>query len=110
MVGNIHEIFCSKMLEKNSGNFGNFSLLGKVINVDFYHFCPKYIGHSEKSECLKFGILGILILLNNNWHLMNVEDSFHLCPNLWGILKMFSCFRNFGQFENFFCPVSSSRL
>jgi hypothetical protein len=23
---------------------------------------------------------------------------------------MFSCFRNFGQFENFFCPVSSSKL
>jgi hypothetical protein len=31
------------MLEKISGNFGNFSLLGKVINADFYHFCPKYI-------------------------------------------------------------------
>jgi hypothetical protein len=29
------------MLEKISGNFGNFSLLGKVINVDFFHFCPK---------------------------------------------------------------------
>ncbi len=49
-------------------------------------------------------------MLNNNRHLMNVEDSFHLCPNFWGILKMFSCFRNFGQFENFFCPVSSSKL
>jgi hypothetical protein len=42
------------MLEKISGNFGNFSLLGKVINADFYHFCPKYVGHSEKSGCLKF--------------------------------------------------------
>jgi hypothetical protein len=29
------------MLGKFSGNFGNFSLLGKVINVDFFHFCPK---------------------------------------------------------------------
>jgi hypothetical protein len=29
------------MLGKISGNFGNFSLLGKVINVDFFHICPK---------------------------------------------------------------------
>jgi hypothetical protein len=49
-----------------------------------------------------FGILGILILLNNNWHLINVEDSFHLCPNVLGILKISSCFRKFGQFENLF--------
>jgi hypothetical protein len=33
------------MLEKISGNFRNFSLLGKVINVDFvFHFCPKELG------------------------------------------------------------------
>jgi hypothetical protein len=81
MLGNIHEIFF-KMLEKILGNFENFSLLRKVIDADFYHFCPKYVGHSEKSGCLKFiGILGILILFNNNRHLINVEDSFHLCPN-----------------------------
>jgi hypothetical protein len=32
------------MLEKISGNFGKFSLLGKVINVDFFQFCPKELG------------------------------------------------------------------
>ncbi len=31
----------SKMPEKISGNFGNFSLLGKVINADFLSFLPK---------------------------------------------------------------------
>jgi len=103
--------FFPKMLEKISGNFGNFSLLGKVINVDFFSFLPEIIGHSEKSRSLNFiGILGILILLNNNQHLINVERSFHFCPNFWGILKISSCFRNFGQFENFFCPIISSRL
>jgi hypothetical protein len=29
------------MLGKFSGNFGNFSLLGKVINVDFVSFLPR---------------------------------------------------------------------
>jgi hypothetical protein len=77
----------------------------------FFSFLPKRIGHSEKSRCLKFiGILGILTLLNNNWHLTNVEDSFHLSLNFWGILKISSCFKKFGQFENLFCPVISSRL
>jgi hypothetical protein len=37
MLGNIRDIFFSKMLGKISGNSGNFSLLGKVINVDFFH-------------------------------------------------------------------------
>jgi hypothetical protein len=77
----------------------------------FFSFLPKRIGHSEKSRCLKFiGILGILTLLNNNRHLTNVEDSFHLSPNFWGIRKISSCFRKFGQFENLFCPVISSGL
>jgi hypothetical protein len=55
--------FFSKMLENISGKFGNFSLLGKVINVDFFPFLPKRkIGHSEKSRGLKFiDILGVLI-------------------------------------------------
>ncbi len=30
------------MLGKISGNFGNFSLVGKVINVDFLNICPKH--------------------------------------------------------------------
>jgi hypothetical protein len=49
-----------------------------------------------------FGILGILILLNNYEHLINVEDSCHLCPKFLGILKISSCFKKFGQFENCF--------
>jgi hypothetical protein len=82
------------MLGKISGNFGNFSLLGKVINVDFFSFLSKKLGHSEKSQCLKlFGILGIHILLNNYGHLINVEDSFHLRPKILGILKISSCFK-----------------
>jgi hypothetical protein len=77
----------------------------------FLSFLPKIIGHSEKSRCLKFiGILGILTLLNNNRHLTNVENSFHLSPNFWGFLKISSCFRKFGQFENLFCRVILSRL
>ncbi len=69
----------------------------------FFSFLPKKFGHSGKSQCLKFfGILGILILLNNYEHLINVEDSCHLCPKFLGILKISSCFKKFGQFENCF--------
>jgi hypothetical protein len=58
------------------------------------------IGHSEKSQCLKsFCIFGILILLNNYGHLIDVEDNFHFCPKLLGILKIPSCLKRFGQFE-----------
>jgi len=32
------------MLGKISRNFGDFSLLGKVINVDFFLFLPKKLG------------------------------------------------------------------
>jgi hypothetical protein len=42
---------------------------------------------------------GILILLKNYGHLINVEDSFHLHPKILGILKISSCFKKFGQFE-----------
>jgi hypothetical protein len=69
------------MLGKNSGNFGNFSLLGKVINVDFFHFCPKNWAF-KKIPMNFFGMLGILILLNNYGHLIDVEDNFHLCPKV----------------------------
>jgi hypothetical protein len=50
MLGNIHEICFYKILEKISGNFGNFSLLGKVINVDFFHFWPKELGTLKNLE------------------------------------------------------------
>jgi hypothetical protein len=77
----------------------------------FFSFLPKRIRHSEKSRCLKFiSILGIFTLLNNNRHLTNVEDSFHLSQNFWGILKISSRFKKFGQFENLFCLVISSKL
>jgi hypothetical protein len=46
-----------------------------------------------------FGMLGILILLNNYGHLIDVEDNFHLCPKVLGILKISSCFKTFMQFE-----------
>jgi hypothetical protein len=59
VLGNIHDIFFSKMLGKLLGNFGNFSLLGKVINVFF--FIP-----SQK----KLGILKIL-MLEIFWHYRN---------------------------------------
>jgi hypothetical protein len=80
------------MLEKISGNFGNFSLLGKVINADFYHFCPKYIGHFEKSGCLKFiGILGILILLKDPmlYSSLRVHVDWTFTLRAWDI-----CFEN----------------
>ncbi len=54
MLGNIHEIFFSKMLQINLGNFGNFSLLGKVINVDLFNFCPKKLGTLKNLPVLKF--------------------------------------------------------
>ncbi len=54
MLGNIHEIFFSKMLQINLGNFGNFSLFGKVINVDLFHFCPKKLGTLKNLPVLKF--------------------------------------------------------
>jgi len=51
-------------------------------------------GHSEKPQCLKnFGILRILIQLNNYRRLINVEESFDLCPKFLGILKISSCFK-----------------
>jgi len=40
--------FKKKMLGKISGNFGNFSLLGKVINVDFFLISAQKIGQSRK--------------------------------------------------------------
>jgi hypothetical protein len=43
--------------------------------------------------------LGILILLNNYGHLIDVEDNFHLCPKILGIPKISSCFKQIGQFE-----------
>jgi hypothetical protein len=49
MLGNIHDFFFSKMLGKNLGNFGNFSLLGKVINVFFFISAQK-VGHSENPD------------------------------------------------------------
>jgi hypothetical protein len=88
------------MLGKLSGNFGNFNLLGKVMNVDFFFISAQKIGHSEKSQCVNFfGILGILILLNNYGHLIDVDDNFNFCPKLLGILKISSCFKKIGQFE-----------
>jgi len=58
--------------------------------LGFFSFVPKKIGHSEKSQCLNFfDILGILILLNNYEHLINVEDSFHFCPKILGNLRIF---------------------
>jgi len=79
------------MLGKFSGNFENFSLLGKVINA-FFFISVKKIGRFEKSQCLKFfGISGILILLNNYGHLIDVEDNFHFCPKILCILKISSC-------------------
>jgi hypothetical protein len=69
------------------------------------------IGHSEKSQCLNFfGILGILILLKNYRHLIDVEDNFHLCPKVLGILKISSCFKIKGQFAKKNCPIISGRL
>jgi hypothetical protein len=66
----------------------------------FFSFLPKKIGRFEKSQCLKFfGILGILILLNNYGHLIDVEDNFHFCPKILGILKISSCFKKIWQFE-----------
>jgi hypothetical protein len=47
------------MLGKLSGNFGNFSLLGKVINAFFFSFLPK-----------KLGIVKIL-MLEIFWHYGN---------------------------------------
>jgi hypothetical protein len=46
------------MLGKLSGNFGNFSLLGKVINVDFF------------ISAQKLGILKIL-MVEFFWHFGN---------------------------------------
>jgi hypothetical protein len=31
------------------GNFEIFSFIGKIIMVDFFHFCPKILGVLEKS-------------------------------------------------------------
>jgi len=42
-----------KMLGKISSNFGNFSLLGKVINVVFFSFRPKKIGQFKKLPALE---------------------------------------------------------
>jgi hypothetical protein len=42
-----------KMLGKISGNFGNFSLLGKVINVDFFLISAQKIGQSRKITLLE---------------------------------------------------------
>jgi hypothetical protein len=43
MLGNIYEIFFSKILGKILGNFENCSLLGKVINVGFFFISAEKI-------------------------------------------------------------------
>ncbi len=69
----------------------------------FFISAPKKLGSLKTSRCLKFfGILGILILLNNYMRLINVEEIFDFCPKSFGILKISLCFKKFGQFENFF--------
>jgi hypothetical protein len=91
-------LFFLRCLESFRAILGNFSLLGKVINADFVSFLPKKLG-ILKSPCLNvFGILGILILLNNYGHLIDVEDNFHFYTKLLGILKISSCFKKYGQF------------
>jgi hypothetical protein len=63
MLGNIHEIlFFLKMLGKFSGNFGNFSLLGKVINVDFFLISAQKIG-----QCRKIPVLEIFSHFGNSY-------------------------------------------
>jgi hypothetical protein len=86
------------MLGKISGNFGNFSLLGKVINVDYFISAQK-LGILKIPMLEFFGILGILILLNNYGHLIDLENNFHFCPKRLGILKISSCFKKIGQFQ-----------
>ncbi len=118
MLGNIHEIFFSKMLQIN---LGNFSLFGKAINVDLFHYCPKKLGTLKNLPVLKFF-----------WHFgnsysakKNVEDSFCVCPKTIGTLKIFSCFEiflcslrkklphNFGQImkvKNLFFLITAHHL
>jgi hypothetical protein len=88
------------MLGKLSGKFGNFSLLGKVINVDYFSFLPKTLGILKNPKACNFlAFWGILILLNNYRHLIDVEDNFHFCPKILGIPKISSCLKTIGQFE-----------
>jgi hypothetical protein len=73
------------------------SLTRKIIKVEFYffHFCPEKLGSGKKIPDAKKNlcILRILILPNNYGQFINVEESFHLCPNILGILEMSSCFK-----------------
>jgi hypothetical protein len=41
------------MLGKISGNFGKFSLLGKVTNVDFFLISAQNVGQSRKIPVLE---------------------------------------------------------
>jgi len=78
--------FFSNMLGIFLGNFGNFSLTGKAIKVDFLNFCPKKLGTLETSWCSKKAWhFENFILLNNNGHLINVEESFIYAKKFWAL-------------------------
>jgi hypothetical protein len=71
------------MLQINLGNFGNFSLLGKVINVDLFHFCPKKLGTLKNLSVLKcfLAFWGILIMLKNKM----LKIVFMYAQKLWAL-------------------------
>jgi len=72
---------------KIASNFGIFSFLGKIIMVDFFHFCPKNLDILEKSWysrnlCI-FAFLCSLIILKR----VKVEKKLHLYPNIFCTLE-----------------------
>jgi len=64
---------------------------GKIIRVGKNHCCPKLLDALEN-----------FMLPDNFGQLIKVEESFHFCPNLLGILEIPDTKKHIGQIGNFY--------
>jgi hypothetical protein len=79
--------FFSNMLRKYLGNFGNFSLTGKAIKVEFFYSYPKKLGTLETSWCSKktIGILKILFCSIITGTLQMLKKVFIYTQKFWAL-------------------------
>jgi hypothetical protein len=99
----IQENFFSRTLQKFWAFLEFVSCLGRLYGFKIFISAHNF-GHNtlDKSRCSKIlGILGNFSLPGNFWHLIKVEEIFHLCQNMLGTLEKLRCSKSFERLENF---------